>query len=91
MSQSSPPAKSSTKDPSILGDIFKLLLILIVVFSIWSGAWYWIDGHINIGSITENNAARGQFGDKFGAVNALFSGFAFAGIIFTRPRREKKS
>lgn len=26
---------------------------------------------------------RGQFGDKFGAINALFSGFAFAGIIFT--------
>lgn len=83
MSQSSLPAKSSSKDPSILGDIFKLLLILIVVFSIWSGAWYWIDGHINIGSTTENIAARGQFGDKFGAVNALFAGFAFAGIIFT--------
>lgn len=28
-------------------------------------------------------AVRGQFGDKFGAINALFSGFAFAGIIFT--------
>jgi hypothetical protein len=28
-------------------------------------------------------AFRGQFGDQFGAVNALFSGFAFAGIIFT--------
>jgi hypothetical protein len=28
-------------------------------------------------------ALRGQFGDQFGAVNALFSGFAFAGIIFT--------
>lgn len=26
---------------------------------------------------------RGQFGDMFGAVNALFSGFAFAGIIVT--------
>jgi hypothetical protein len=29
------------------------------------------------------SALRGQFGDQFGAVNALFSGFAFAGIIFT--------
>lgn len=27
-------------------------------------------------------AARGQFGDIFGAVNALFSGLAFAGVIF---------
>lgn len=28
-------------------------------------------------------AERGQFGDLFGAVNALFSGLAFAGLIFT--------
>ncbi len=27
-------------------------------------------------------ASRGQFGDVFGAVNALFSGLAFAGLIF---------
>ena len=27
-------------------------------------------------------AARGQFGDIFGSVNALFSGFAFAGLIY---------
>jgi hypothetical protein len=26
---------------------------------------------------------RGAFGDMFGAINALFSGLAFAGIIFT--------
>ena len=26
---------------------------------------------------------RGQFGDMFGAVNALFSGLAFAGLILT--------
>lgn len=26
---------------------------------------------------------RGQFGDSFGAVNSLFSGLAFAGIIYT--------
>lgn len=26
---------------------------------------------------------RGTFGDMFGAVNALFSGLAFAGIVFT--------
>lgn len=26
---------------------------------------------------------RGQFGDMFGAVNALFSGLAFAGLIYT--------
>lgn len=26
---------------------------------------------------------RGQFGDSFGAINSLFSGLAFAGVIFT--------
>ncbi|WP_146180620.1 hypothetical protein [Limnohabitans curvus] len=28
-------------------------------------------------------ATRGQFGDVFGVVNALFSGLAFAGLIYT--------
>ena len=27
--------------------------------------------------------ARGQFGDLFGGVNALFTGLAFAGVIYT--------
>jgi hypothetical protein len=27
-------------------------------------------------------AERGQFGDLFGSVNALFSGLAFAGLIY---------
>lgn len=30
-----------------------------------------------------SNDARGTFGDQFGAVNALFSGLAFAGLIYT--------
>lgn len=30
-----------------------------------------------------NSDERGQFGDMFGAVNALFSGLAFAGLIIT--------
>jgi hypothetical protein len=28
-------------------------------------------------------ASRGQFGDIFGGVNALFTGLAFAGLIYT--------
>ena len=30
-----------------------------------------------------NENTRGTFGDQFGAVNALFSGLAFAGLIYT--------
>ena len=33
---------------------------------------------------------RGQFGDMFGAVNALFSGFAFAGLIITLILQKKE-
>ncbi len=33
---------------------------------------------------------RGQFGDQFGSVNALFSGFALAGIIYTIVLQKKE-
>jgi len=35
-------------------------------------------------------ASRGQLGDLFGVVNALFSGLAFAGIIFTIMLQKKE-
>ena len=34
---------------------------------------------------------QGQFGDQFGAVNALFSGLAFAGLIFTIILQKKEA
>jgi hypothetical protein len=65
-------------------DGFRLISIMIIVLGVWGGAWLFIDNYINIGSTDiDKFAARGQFGDKFGAVNALFAGLAFAGIIFT--------
>jgi hypothetical protein len=33
---------------------------------------------------------RGNFGDSFGGINALFSGFAFAGIIYTILLQKKE-
>ncbi|MFZ2306830.1 MAG: hypothetical protein WAW73_20340 [Rhodoferax sp.] len=33
---------------------------------------------------------RGQFGDMFGAVNALFSGMAFAGLLYTIVLQQKQ-
>ncbi|WLG91198.1 putative phage abortive infection protein [Pseudomonas cucumis] len=69
---------------SVVKDLLLLLLILLGVFAIWWNGWSWIDTNINPSTdLATNIAARGQFGDKFGAVNALFAGFAFAGIIFT--------
>lgn len=47
--------------------------VILLWISCWLLSIYLID------SFTE----RGQFGDMFGAVNALFSGLAFGGIILT--------
>lgn len=44
----------------------------------------WIDINIKSTVSSETDAqARGLFGDKFGSINALFSGLAFAAISFT--------
>jgi len=68
-------------------EVLTFALILIAIILMWSGAWYLIDKYIVVGQTDQaalNAAAlKGQFGDMFGAINALFSGFAFAGIIVT--------
>lgn len=50
-----------------------LPLLLLSVFVIWIVSGFWL---VNI-------PERGTFGDMFGAVNSLFSGLAFAGLIYT--------
>lgn len=60
------------------------VVIFLSVLLIWWGTWKWIDQNISSKSTNASDLQyRGQFGDQFGAVNALFSGLAFAGIIFT--------
>jgi chromosome segregation ATPase len=64
---------------NILGWIGKykfIIFIFLVVFGLWSGSWYWIDHYVD-------KEKCGIFGDKFGAINSLFSGLAFAGVIVT--------
>lgn len=39
---------------------------------------------------TTPNTDRGTFGDVFGAVNSLFSGFAFAGVIWTITAQQRE-
>jgi hypothetical protein len=55
----------------------KLFWIMGIVLGLWlvSG----VSMYFLIGSWDD----RGTFGDMYGAINALFSGLAFAGIIFT--------
>lgn len=66
-------------------DFLKLTGLFSLVFILWITGAMLIDHNINAenGDIKESFNLRGVFGDKFGAINTLFSGFAFAGIIFT--------
>ena len=54
-----------------------IMLAIIGVIGIWIASWFFICKYI------EGIDERGMFGDMFGAVNALFSGLAFAGLIVT--------
>lgn len=54
-----------------------LIISFIVVFIIWV-----ISLFIVLFGMKDWND-RGNLGDSFGGINALFSGFAFAGIIYT--------
>ncbi len=51
-----------------------ILFVLIIIAQI--GYWDWINSSI------ESAEARGLFGDSFGALTSLFSGLAFAGMIY---------
>jgi hypothetical protein len=59
-----------------------LTLLVGFVLTVWGLSWYFLEGDTD----------RGTFGDMFGSVNALFSGLAFAALIFTiyLQRRELK-
>ena len=54
-----------------------IVLAIIGVITAWGLSWWLINKNINCAT------DRGTFGDMFGAVNALFSGLAFAGLITT--------
>lgn len=56
------------------GLLTKLILLVLII---WTGSAFLI--FYGLDSWPE----RGTFGDLFGAVNALFSGLAFAGLIYT--------
>lgn len=79
------PKVKNSSNPHPLVDLLLLLIVLAAVAAVWGLAGNWIDINVKgtVVSAESDAQARGLFGDKFGAVNALFSGFAFAGIIFT--------
>ena len=54
-----------------------IVVAIIGVLAAWGISWWLINKNIDC------STERGTFGDMFGAVNALFSGLAFAGLIVT--------
>ena len=62
-----------------------LIGAVVLVVLLWAGWWYLSVFHL--GSDTES---RGQIGDLFGGVNALFTGLAFAALIYTIVLQRKE-
>jgi hypothetical protein len=58
-------------------DVKLFILLCVSVVALWLSSLWLIIWCFN------DWPSRGQFGDLFGAVNALFSGLAFAGLIYT--------
>jgi hypothetical protein len=58
-----------------IGQKRTIAFIVLVVFALWGLNWWLL--------VNKGETDRGTFGDMFGAVNSLFSGLAFAGIIYT--------
>ncbi len=61
-----------TKEETSETSIKYLIWLLLAIILLWL---------ISLFSLY-NNKDRGTFGDMFGGINALFSGFAFAGLIY---------
>jgi hypothetical protein len=61
-----------------------LIILSVGVVGLFALSWWWLAVTIN------DSEKQGQFGDQFGAVNALFSGLAFAGLIFTIILQKKE-
>ena len=51
--------------------------LLLLMFVLWAGSGVWISYYY------ADESSRGTFGDMFGAINALFSGAALVGIIYS--------
>jgi hypothetical protein len=57
--------------------LWPFLTIVLAVIACFAAYAYWMP------RLMPDPAARGQFGDTFGALNTLFSGLAFAAFAYT--------
>ena len=69
---------SERKDSKGLSPWWLFTMACLFVFGLWGG-WLWLAG--GLPGPEAGPPERGQFGDAFGVLNALFAGLAFAGVI----------
>jgi len=77
--------KFMTEEQTKQDDKYKWLIIALVIVFL-----FWLASYPLATLIISNWDDRGTFGDTFGAINALFSGFAFAGIVYTIILQKKE-
>lgn len=53
-------------------------------------ALFWLLSCVSFFLINQTPAVKGQFGDSFGAVNTLFSGLAFVGVIWAIMKQQEE-
>lgn len=73
--------KEENNEPKNSNHIGCGILLVVFVLTVFIISWWIIRCHYADGN--DFYTARGTFGDQFGAVNALFSALAFAGLIYT--------
>jgi hypothetical protein len=66
---------------SILDHWFVSAGILVILIAIVIGLWIWLPAFLT--KDVESLSDKAAFGDSYGAVSALFTGLAFAGLVFT--------
>jgi len=60
------------KDKSAFESWYSFVILVILIIVLWGLFWYFL----------HDEPERGTWGDMFGGANALFSGLAFAGVIY---------
>lgn len=63
---------NKNEDESEKVNLFYPSLVVLLVLGAWGLTWH----------LLKDMSDRGTFGDMFGAVNSLFSGLAFVGVVF---------
>jgi hypothetical protein len=72
--------KWKAKKSLIKKEYFCVIVVGCIILILWLLNLFWLI----------NKPEKGSFGDMFGAVNALFSGFAFAGVIYAIILQKKE-